>query len=88
MLPVEVLIHFTNGEEILEKWDGKSRFKDFTYTGHREIKWIKIDPEFKIRMDVNYVNNSMTKEPEKAPLHRLVNKIFAFVQFCLSLMLL
>ena len=29
MLPVEVLIHFRNGEEILELWDGKSRFKDF-----------------------------------------------------------
>jgi hypothetical protein len=88
MLPVDVLIHFTNGDEILEKWDGKARYKDFTYTGYREIQWVKIDPEFKITMDVNYINNSMTEEPQKAPLHRFVNKILSFVQFFLSFMLL
>jgi hypothetical protein len=88
MLPVEVLIHFTNGDEILERWNGKERFKDFQYTGYREIKWVKIDPEFKIRMDVNYINNSLTTDPQKAPLHRLVNKMLSFIQFCLSIMLL
>jgi hypothetical protein len=88
MLPVDVLIHFTNGDEVLEKWDGKEKYKDFKYTGYREIKWVKIDPEFKIRMDVNYINNSMTTEPHKAPLHRLINKMIAFVQFYLSIMLL
>jgi hypothetical protein len=88
MLPVDVLIHFTNGDEILEKWDGKERYKDFKYTGYREIQWVKIDPEFKIRMDVNYINNSMTIEPHKALLHRLMNKMLSFIQFYLSIMLL
>ncbi len=88
MLPVDVLIHFTNGEEVLEKWDGKERYKDFKYTGYRKIEWVKIDPEFKIRMDVNYINNSMTTEPQKALLHRLANKLLTFIQFYLSLMLL
>ena len=88
MLPVDVLIHFTNGDEILENWDGKARYKDFTYTGYREIQWVKIDPEFRITMDVNYINNSITEEPKRAPLHRLINKILSFVQFFLSIMLL
>jgi hypothetical protein len=87
MLPVVVLIRFTDGEEIMEKWDGKERFKDYGYTGKREIEWIKIDPEFRIRMDVNYINNSMTTRRERAPLHRLTNKLLSFVQFCLSFML-
>jgi hypothetical protein len=88
ILPVDVLIHFTNGDEVLEKWDGKERYKDFKYTGNREIEWVKIDPEFKISMDVNYNNNSMTMTPQKAPLYRLVNKITAFIEFYLSIMLL
>jgi hypothetical protein len=83
-----VLVHFSNGEEVLEKWDGKGRFKDFEYTGKREIQWVKVDPEFKIRMDVNYINNSMTSEPYRAPVNRLVNKFLSFVQFCLSLFFL
>jgi hypothetical protein len=88
ILPVDVLIHFTNGEEVRERWDGKARYKEFNYTGNREIEWVKIDPDFKIRMDVNYNNNSMTMTPQKAPLNRLVNKIIAFIQFYLSIILL
>ena len=88
ILPVDVLIHFTDGDEILERWDGKERYKDFSYTGYRGIEWVKIDPEFKIRMDVNYINNSMTTERHKAPLHRLVNKLLAFIQFYLTIMYL
>ena len=88
MLPVDVLIHFTNGEEVLEKWDGKSRFKDFTYTGYREIEWVKIDPDFKITMDVNYVNNSRTTEPDRIPVRRLIDKFISFMQFYLSVILL
>ncbi len=88
MLPVDVLIHFTNGDEILEKWDGKARYKDFTYTGYREIEWVKIDPEFRITMDVNFNNNSFTEEPQRAVLHRLVNRLLTFIQFYLSIILL
>ena len=84
MLPVDVLIHFDNGEELLENWDGKSRFKDFVYTGLRKIQWVKIDPEFKIRMDVNYINNSKTIDPDGVPVRRFTNKFISFMQFLLS----
>lgn len=84
MLPVDVLIHFNNGEEILEKWDGKSRFKDFSYTGFRMVEWVKIDPGFKIKMDINYVNNSMTVSPDYTPLQRLTNKLMTFMQFFIN----
>ncbi len=88
MLPVEVLIHFTNGDEVLELWDGRERYKDFTYTGNRQIDWVKIDPGYKITMDVNMVNNSMSESPSRTPVHRIANKLLAFFQFCFSLMLL
>lgn len=88
MLPVEVLVHFTNGDEILEVWDGKERYKDFTYTGHRRIEWVKVDPEYKIAMDVNFVNNSMSENPWRLPVRRLAHKLLAFIQFSFSLILL
>ena len=84
MLPVEVLVHFNNGEEVMESWDGKSRYKDFIYTGKSKIEWVKIDPEFKIRMDVNYINNSMTHDPDRIPLRRLTNKLISFMQFFIN----
>jgi hypothetical protein len=84
MLPVDVLIHFNNGDEIRETWDGKSRFKDFFYAGTRTIEWVKIDPEFKIKMDINYINNSFTVNPDRVPVRRLTNKLIVFLQFLMS----
>ncbi len=88
MLPVDVLVHFNNGEEVLESWDGKSRHKDFVYRGSKEIEWVKIDPDFKIRMDVNIVNNSMTLSQDRLPVRRYSDKLIAFMQFLLNFLLL
>lgn len=88
MLPVDVLIHFDNGDEVLELWDGKTRFKDYTYTGRRKISWVKIDPEFKIKIDVNYINNSMTSDPDRVPVRRMTDKLISFMQFFINLILL
>jgi hypothetical protein len=84
MLPVEVLVHFKNGNEILESWDGKSRFKDYSYTGKGMVEWVKIDPEYKIIMDVNYINNSMTLDPDRVPVRRLTGKLTTILQFFLN----
>jgi hypothetical protein len=81
MLPVDVLVHFSNGEEVLESWDGKSKVREFSYVGVRKIDWVKIDPEFRILMDVNYINNSMTDEPDRVPVKRISTKFVSFLQF-------
>jgi len=88
ILPVEVLIHFENGDEILEIWDGRDRYKELTYTGHGKVKWFKIDPEYKIRMDVNFINNSLTAEPDNVPVRRITNKLISLMQFYLSIITL
>jgi hypothetical protein len=85
MLPEEVLIHFNNGDDVRETWDGKSRYKDFTYTGTRKIVWVKIDPDYKITMDVNYINNSLTVDPDPVPLRRMTNKLITYLQFLVSI---
>jgi hypothetical protein len=84
MLPVDVLVHFTNGSEVLEQWDGKSRYKDYTYKGYRKIEWVKIDPEYKIRMDVNFINNSLASERNLVPVRRITDKLISIMQFFIS----
>jgi hypothetical protein len=88
MLPVDVLIHFDNGDEILEKWDGKERYKEYRYVGSGKVDWVKVDPDFKIRMDVNYLNNSMTKKPDHRPVKRIADKLISLTQFFLNLITL
>jgi hypothetical protein len=88
MLPVDVLVHFKDGEEILESWDGKSTCKDFIYYGAKQIQWVKIDPEYKIRMDVDFINNSMTEDQTNIPVRRFSDKILSFMQFMISIVTL
>lgn len=85
ILPVQVLIHFEDGKEIKEVWDGVSRTRDYNYSGTSGIQWVKIDPEYKIRMDVNFRNNSLTNDPDRIPVRRFTNKLIAFLQFFVSL---
>lgn len=88
ILPVDVLIHFDDGSEVTEKWDGQGRYKEYSYTGLARIQWVKIDPLFKISMDINRVNNSETTDPDRLPLRRLFHKLTLFIQACLGFMLL
>jgi hypothetical protein len=83
MLPVDILVHFSNGDQVKETWDGKSRFKDFEYTGSRKIDWVKIDPEYKLTMDVNFTNNSITSDPDRKPVRLLTDKLVSFMEFFL-----
>ncbi len=79
-LPVEVLIHFENGEEVLEKWDGQDRSYEFSYTGKSKIAWAEIDPEHKLAMDINTINNSYKIEPEKKAFWKYFEKFLFFAQ--------
>lgn len=88
ILPVDVLIHFDNGSEVTEKWNGEGRYKEYSYTGPARIQWVKIDPLFKISMDINRINNSETTDPDRLPLRRLFHKLTLFIQACLGFMLL
>ncbi len=84
MLPVEILVRFSDGEEEMEFWDGKSRYKEFSYAGYRKVDWVKIDPDYKIRMDVNFINNSMTDEPNRLPVRRFTGKLIALLQLFIT----
>ena len=78
-LPVDILIHFDDSTELTEFWDGLTRVKDFSYTGTRKIEWVKIDPEFKNPMDINYINNSMAVKPDRKPIRLIFRKIAVLI---------
>lgn len=83
-LPEEILVHFKGGNEITEHWDGIARTKEYRYEGTPGIEWVKLDPDYKIRMDINYTNNSMTDNPDRVPVRRISSKLVSFMQFFIS----
>ncbi len=79
--PVEVLVGFDDGTEVIEQWDGKGSYKELKYSGNRKVEWVKIDPEYKNRMDVDFINNSMALKRNKIPVRRITDKIMMALQF-------
>ncbi len=84
-LPVEVLVGFDNGEELLELWDGKSSYKDFEYTGASKVLWAKLDPYDKIDIDVDRINNSWSNVHRFPAARRMANKFNFLIQMMISL---
>ncbi len=80
MFPVDVLVHFKDGKELLETWDGKARTHVFVYNRAEPIVWAKVDPYNKIPMDVNLINNSLAVTPGRTPVIKYAAKFLFWVE--------
>jgi len=84
VFPQEILIVFDNGEEIRETWEGKGRWRRFEYIKSHKLMMAKIDPEYKIPLDINQMNNSKLLEPNKTPILKLALGITLYFQKLLT----
>lgn len=80
ILPIEILIHFENDEEIVETWDAQNRFHIFNYKKPSKIIWAKVDPEFKIKLDLNLENNSLTTRKEVSVINKYAAKVLFWIE--------
>jgi len=66
IFPVDVLVTFASGERVTEHWDGKDRWKLYTYERPGAVLSAQVDPNHVLLLDVDYTNNSKTLEPKGA----------------------
>ncbi len=79
IFPQEILIVFEDGEEVREEWDGRDRWTRFTYYKPVQLRSAQLDPEKKILLDINHLNNSMTRKPDKiSPLKCALDMMLKF----------
>ncbi len=84
-LPTSVLVHFDNGQEVREPWDGQSRMVEFKYRRPEKILWAMVDPDTALVMDINLNNNSKTTEPPTAPIWKYTVKFLFWFQNLLQI---
>jgi len=68
--PVDVLVTFAGGGTVRESWDGRSRWKAFTYERADAAATVVVDPDRVLLLDLNRTNNSYTASPMAAPAAR------------------
>jgi len=70
LFPVDVLVTFKNGEKVREAWNGRDRWKAFTYERATPAVSAVVDPDRVLLLDVNRTNNSYTTSPQAGPAAR------------------
>ena len=80
IFPQEIEVVFSDGSMITENWDGIDRRKVFYYEGAHEVVSAHLDPNYKIYLDVNFNNNSITLNPNKKPLTKYTVKAIHWLQ--------
>ena len=63
VFPVDVLVRFADGSTARERWDGRERWKLFTYDRPAAAESAEVDPNQVLLLDVNRTNNSRTLAP-------------------------
>lgn len=79
-IPVSILIRFDNGEEVREEWDGRSRTVEFRYERAARAIWAGVDPEAKLIIDINRINNTRTAETAQGAIWKYAVKMLFWVQ--------
>ena len=79
-MPVDVLVHFDDGKELMLFWDGKARTQTFTINQKAEVVWATVDPKQKLYIDTNFNNNSLTLNPSSAPAAKFSAKMLFWIQ--------
>ncbi len=86
VFPVEVLAIFENGKQSRQTWDGKERWKRFSFPGPSRLVRAEVDPDRKILLDVDWSNNSRLAEPDPRAARRLAGGFLFWVESTLSLL--
>jgi hypothetical protein len=73
IFPVTILVRFDNGDSVREEWDGRDRWMRFTYSAKAKVVSAEVDPDHKVPLDVDLLNNSKTAEPSGAATRKLAN---------------
>jgi len=68
--PVDVLLHFEDGSERLEVWDGRDRLHAIEHAGPSRLEWAAVDPANKLPLDINQLNNSRVVREDPEPRQR------------------
>lgn len=83
-VPVEIQVIYEDNSIIFEKWDGMGRTKVLDYQDIKKIVSVEIDPERKIYIDQNFLNNSHTLQPENQGIAKTSRTFFTWLQNILA----
>jgi hypothetical protein len=71
VFPIDAVVKFDNGEVVREHWDGADRWMRYVYRKKAQIASVQIDPDYRLQLDNNFVNNSRTTSMQHGATHKI-----------------
>ncbi|MEM9992173.1 MAG: M1 family aminopeptidase, partial [Bacteroidota bacterium] len=79
-LPVQIRIDFEDGSTETVNWDGLARAKTLTYQRSAKVVAAVVDPDFKLPIDQNRINNSLVISQAQTGVWKYVVNALLWVQ--------
>jgi len=86
--PVDLLVKLKNGEEIKYFWQERDKWKKLTFEHESPVDYAVIDPQFKLPLDRDLVNNSKIREGTGSAVSGWAVRLGFVVQNLLSFLVL
>jgi aminopeptidase N len=82
--PMDVLVAFGDGTTQRQVWDGQAISQTLTFDTSAPLAYAALDPDKKFAMELDTVDNSLTVQPEVAPLMRFASRWLFWMQAILD----
>jgi len=82
--PVEVAFKFAGKPVERLTWDGRDRTRTFKMVRAEQLEWVDVDPDRKVLLDVNWLNNGWRREPDGRPAANWYTRWMFVVQTLIS----
>lgn len=78
ILPTEISVNFADGKQELIPWSGEEKSKQYKFD--KAIASVKVDPQNKLLLDLNFNNNSKAIDPSTLVFKKYTMKIMFWIQ--------
>ncbi len=85
-LPTGIRVNFADDSHVIVEWDDDSRWKRFSFDRPVKVVSAVVDPENKILLDVNMLNNSRVVESDETPNRRYAGDWSAIMATVMALL--
>jgi hypothetical protein len=85
VLPVEVAFKFEGRPPERHRWDGRIPWKKFTFIRPERLEWAEVDPDRKLILDADWLNNARRVNPDRRAAAKLTATWMFWVQNLLAL---
>ena len=80
VFPVQIALHYAGGRVDRRTWDGRDRWLKIRTTTREKLEWADVDPERRVLLDVDYLNNARRVDSDSRVSARWSTRLMFWIQ--------